>query len=79
MPKIEVETCSKTPNYCALEAITKAMLQNYTQRFSRNYQHESIVTVTSGRVLKVVETPYENDESASSPCDSKYKVTLIDK
>lgn len=79
MPKIEIETCSKTPNYCALEAIAMTITQNYTLRFSTPYRHESVVTVTSGRVLKVVEAPYEYDKNAKSPCESKYKVTLVDK
>lgn len=76
MPKIEIETCSKTPNSCALEAVQKAMLDNYTKRKIRDYQHESIVKVESGRVLKVVEEPC--DQGAKSPCSCRYKVTKLD-
>ena len=75
MPKIEIDTCSATPNYCALEAITKAMKANYSQRLSRDYKHESVITVESGRVLKVIETPL--DMSSNSLCSCKYRVEKL--
>lgn len=76
MPKIEIDTCPKTPNYCALEAIARAMRNNYTQRKSRSYQHESVIKVESGRTLKVTEDPA--DLHAESPCSCKYKVELVE-
>ena len=76
MPKIEIDTCSKTPSYCALEAIAKAMRNNYTQRKSRDYQYESIIKVESGRTLKVTETPM--DVNAEPTCDCKYRVEKIE-
>jgi len=76
MPKIEIETCSKTPTLCALEAITKVIRQNYTQRKSRHYQYENIIKVESGRILKVMETP--GDIHAESPCSCKFKVEVAE-
>ena len=76
MPKIEIETCSKTPNYCAIEAVAKAMRDNYTKRKNREYQHESIIKVESGRTLKVVEEPA--DLYADSPCSCKYRVEKVE-
>ena len=76
MPKIEIETCQHTPNYCALEAIAKAMRNNYTQRKSRGYQHESIVKVESGRTLKLIEEPA--DLNAESPCSCKFRVETVE-
>lgn len=76
MPKIEIETCSMTPNFCALEAITKAMQQNYIRcKNGGKYQHETIINVISGRTLRVVETPA--DFEADSPCSCKYKVEIV--
>ena len=75
MPKIEIETCQLTPNYCALEAVAKAMRNNYTQRKQRNYQHETVIKVESGRTLKVTETPADLD--AESPCSCKYRVEKV--
>ncbi len=77
MPKIEIETCQKTPNYCALEAIAKAMRNNYTQRKSRGYQYESIIKVESGRTLKVTEAPTNADSYSEALCDCKYSVESI--
>jgi hypothetical protein len=76
MPKIEIETCSRTPNYCALEAIARVIRNNYTQRKSRKYLHENIIKVESGRVLKVTEEPA--DLNAESPCSCKFKVEKVD-
>lgn len=75
MPRIEIETCNKTPNYCALEAVAKSMRLNYTRRKLREYQHEQIITVESGRVLKVTETPMDVNETPT--CDCKYRVELF--
>ena len=76
MPKIEIDTCPRTPSYCALEAIAKAMRNNYTQRKSRDYQYESIIKVESGRTLKVIETPM--DVNAKPACDCKYRVEKVE-
>jgi hypothetical protein len=76
MPKIEIKTCDKTPNYCALEAIARAMRNNYTKRKNREYQYESIIKVESGRTLKVTEIP--RDLHADSPCSCKYKVEKVE-
>ncbi len=75
MQKIEIETCKKTPNYCALEAVAKAMRNNYTQRKSRSYQYESIIKVESGRTLKVTEAPADSFDKKM--CDCKYSVESI--
>lgn len=75
MPKIEIETCQLTPNYCALEAVAKAMRNNYTQRNQREYRHENTIKVESGRTLKVTEMPCDFD--AESPCSCKYKVEKV--
>lgn len=74
MPKIEIETCKRTPNYCALEAIAIAMNDNYTKRKIRDYKYESIAKVKSGRTLKVVETKPELREGGL--CSCKYSVEL---
>ena len=75
MPKIEIDTCSATPNYCALEAIILAMRSNYSQRLNRDYKHETVITVESGRELRVIETPLEM--SSKSLCDCKYRVEEV--
>ncbi len=75
VPKIEIETCQKTPNYCALEAVAKAMRNNYTQRKSRDYQYESVIKVESGRTLKVTEAPA--DSFGKEVCDCKYSVESV--
>ena len=72
MPKIEIDTCNQTPTYCALEAIAKAIRGNYTQRKQKDYQHENVIQVESGRVLKVIET--RADILAENQCDCKYRV-----
>ncbi len=77
MSKIEIETCQKTPNYCALEAIAKAMRNNYTRRKSRNYQYESIIKVESGRMLKVTEARTDEDSYSEALCDCKYSVESV--
>jgi len=76
MPKIEIETCSLTPNYCALEAVAGAMINNYTKRKQRDYQYESIIKVESGRTLKVIETPM--DINAKPTCSCKYRVENVE-
>ncbi len=76
MPKIEIETCNLTPNYCALEAVASAMRNNYTKRKQRDYQHESIIKVKSGRTLKVIETPM--DINAEPTCNCKYRVEKVE-
>ena len=53
----------------------KAMRANYSQRLNRDYKHESVITVESGRVLKVTETPL--DMTSKSLCSCKYKVEKI--
>lgn len=74
MPKIEIETCSKTPNYCALEAVAKFIRNNYTQRLHRSYQHKQLITVESGRKLFVKETPM--GVNAKPTCDCKFSVSV---
>lgn len=71
MPTIKIESCSKTPNYCALEAIAKAMRNN---QLTGEYQHEQTIKVESGRVLKVTERPMDVD---CPTCDCEYKVERI--
>jgi len=75
MPKIEIETCELTPNYCALEAVARAMKDNFTKRNIRKYQHESVVKVESGRTLKVTETPADFNQKPL--CSCKYKVEFV--
>jgi hypothetical protein len=74
MSKIEIEACSKTPNFCALEAVARAIKANYTNRKNKVYQHENIIRVESGRILKVTETPA--DLHAEKLGDCKFKVEL---
>ena len=71
MSKIEIDTCQDTPNYCALEAVARAMRDNYTQRKCRDYQYQSVIEVESGRTLKVT-------ESLVSSCICKYRVEAVD-
>jgi len=77
MSKIEIETGSKTPNYCALEAVAKFILNNYTKRFQRPYQHTQLITVSSNRRLVVKETPI--DINTKPTCDSRFSVSLEEK
>ncbi len=79
MPKIEIETCQNTPNYCALEAVAKTMRNNYTQRKSRNYQYESIIKVESGRMLKVTEARTDEDSYGEARCGCKYSVESVER
>lgn len=70
MPKIEIETCSKTPNFDALEAVAKTMRENY---LDRTYLRERELTVSTGRKLRVVEL----DKNTDGICDCRYTVTLV--
>mgnify|MGYP003646688366 CR=1 FL=1 len=74
MAKIEINACSKTPIFCAIEAVARAMRANYSNRKNKFYQHENIIRVESGRILKVTETPV--DLNAENLSDCKFKVEL---
>ena len=70
MPKLIIETCERTPNVCAIEAISMFMFN------SRNgYMKEQELTVKSGRRLKVQESDFE--PYCESPCSCTFTVTNI--
>lgn len=76
MPKIQIETCEKTPNLCALEAVTSHIKTNYEQRGKSKYKFESTIVVSSGRVVIVEEeVPNRNSESM---CNSRFIVKTSD-
>lgn len=66
MPNITINTCDKTPNIDALEAIQKFILRNY---LSRDYQKTRAMTVKSSRVISVTEN---NITDKGSPCDASF-------
>ena len=72
MPRIQIETCEKTPNLCALEAVTAHIKSNYEKRGKSKYKFESTIVVSSGRVL-IVEEELPNSNSESM-CNSRFSV-----
>ncbi|MCK5020625.1 MAG: hypothetical protein KAS32_26635 [Candidatus Peribacteraceae bacterium] len=72
MSKIVIDTCLKTPNYCALEAVAEWMRANYT---SRDYKKSRDIVVESGRKIKVTELPCKKGDK--HVCDGNFYVKAI--
>ena len=79
MAKIEIIGCPKTPNYCAIEAVQKFILDNWTSRNYKDYERVKEFHVTSGRYVKVTEdlSPFQAF-SASKDLNCKFNVEVID-
>lgn len=71
MPTIKIKTCSLTPNYCALEAVGMFMLANYKERIAMTTR---VLTVTSGRKIKVEELAHKKGMSI---CSCSFKTTTV--
>lgn len=72
MTDIKINSCDKTPNYDALEAVGAWMMKNIQ---SRNYKESRTIKVKSGRTIKVTEI--EKDKG-SSLCSCNFVVEIAE-
>ncbi len=71
MPNIIIKTCTRTPNYDALEAVAKCMRLNYLRREKVSPRQ---VRVESKRTIQVTELPASESDSL---CSCSFEVVLV--
>ena len=74
MPNIIINTCSRTSNHDAIQAVSAFMLYNWNSKPSYSYDRD--VSVKSGAIIRVSEKKPENNELS---CDCSFQVTNVKK
>lgn len=74
MPEIIINSDGNVPNYDALEAVAKFMLDNYRNRNTEGKQAQRTIRTQRGFTLGVEELPQDPEKSM---CSCNFKVTTI--